>query len=41
MDMVSFGPTMKDVHSPVERLYIDTVPKFYDFLLGILRNVKA
>jgi dipeptidase D len=40
MDMVSFGPTMKDVHSPVERLYVDTVPKFYDFLLGILKNVK-
>lgn len=39
MDMVSFGPTMKDVHSPDERLYVDTVPKFYDFLLGILKNV--
>jgi dipeptidase D len=40
MDMVSFGPTMKDVHSPDERLYIDTVQKFYDFLLGILKNVQ-
>jgi dipeptidase D len=40
MDMVSFGPTMKDVHSPVERLYVDTVPKFYDFLLAILGSVK-
>ena len=40
MDMVSFGPTMKDVHSPVERLYVETVPKFYRFLLGILSNVK-
>lgn len=40
MDMVSFGPTMKDVHSPDERLYIDTVQKFWDFLLAILKNVK-
>jgi dipeptidase D len=40
MDMVSFGPTMKDVHSPAERLYVETVPKFYQFLLGILKNVK-
>jgi dipeptidase D len=40
MDMVSFGPTMKEVHSPNERLYIDTVQKFWDFLLAILRNVK-
>ncbi len=37
MDMVSFGPTMKEVHSPNERLYIDTVPRFYEFVLGILK----
>ncbi len=41
MDMVSFGPTMKDVHSPAERLYIDTVQKFWDFLLAILRTASA
>jgi dipeptidase D len=40
MDMVSFGPTMREVHSPNEHLYIDTVGKFYAFLLGILKNVK-
>ena len=40
MDMVSFGPTMREVHSPNEHLYIDTVEKFYAFLLGILQNVK-
>jgi dipeptidase D len=39
MDMVSFGPTMKDVHSPVERLYVDTVPRFYEFLLAVLASV--
>jgi dipeptidase D len=39
MDMVSFGPTMREVHSPNEHLYIDTVGKFYAFLLGILKNV--
>ncbi len=40
MDMVSFGPTMREVHSPNEHLYIDTVGKFYDFLLGILNRVE-
>ena len=40
MDMVSFGPTMREVHSPNEQLYIDTVEKFYAFLLGILQNVR-
>lgn len=37
MDMVSFGPTLEGVHSPDERIHLDTVPKFWDFLLGILK----
>jgi dipeptidase D len=40
MDMVSFGPTLEGVHSPDEKIYIDTVEKYWDFLLAILRNVK-
>ncbi|MDP1675241.1 MAG: aminoacyl-histidine dipeptidase [Bacteroidota bacterium] len=40
MDMVSFGPTMEGVHSPDERIHIDTVEKFYNFVLAILRSVK-
>ena len=28
MDMISFGPTMRDVHSPAEKLQISTVPEF-------------
>ncbi|MBI1807439.1 MAG: aminoacyl-histidine dipeptidase [Ignavibacteria bacterium] len=39
MDMVSFGPTLEGVHSPDEKIYIDTVEKFYNFLLAILKNV--
>jgi dipeptidase D len=40
MDMVSLGPTLEGVHSPDEKIYIDTVEKFWDYLLGILKNVK-
>ena len=40
MDMVSFGPTLAGVHSPDEKLYIDTVEKFWNYLLAILRNVR-
>lgn len=40
MDMVSFGPTLEGVHSPDEKIYIDTVEKFWKFLLGILRNMS-
>jgi dipeptidase D len=39
MDMISFGPTMQGVHSPEEKLFIDTVPAFWTFLLAILKNV--
>lgn len=39
MDMISFGPTLEGVHSPAERIHVDTVPRFWTFLLGILRNV--
>lgn len=40
MDMVSFGPTLEGVHSPDERIHIDTVEGFYSLLLEILRNVR-
>lgn len=40
MDMVSFGPTLEGVHSPDEKIYIDTVEKFWNFLLGILKNIN-
>lgn len=40
MDMVSFGPTLEGVHSPDEKIHIDTVEKFYAFTLEILKNVQ-
>jgi dipeptidase D len=40
MDMVSFGPTLEGVHSPDEKIFIDTVEKYWDFLLAILKNAK-
>ena len=39
MDMLSFGPTLEGVHSPDEKMHIGTVEKYWDFLLGILKNV--
>ncbi len=40
MDMVSFGPTLEGVHSPDEKMHIDTVEKFWKFVLAILKNVN-
>lgn len=37
MDMISFGPTLKGVHSPDECIFIDSVERFWSFLVGILR----
>lgn len=39
MDMVSFGPTLRDVHTPTERLLIPTVQMVWDHLLEILKNI--
>ena len=39
LDMVSFGPTLRGVHSPDERLHIPTVQMIWDHLLEILKNV--
>lgn len=38
LDMISFGPTIKGAHSPEERLRIETVERFYDFLVKILER---
>jgi len=39
MDMISFGPTIKGAHSPDERLKIDTVMKFWELTLDVLKKV--
>lgn len=38
-DMISFGPTIRFPHSPDEKVNIDTVDKFYEFLLETLKNI--
>lgn len=39
IDMVSFGPTLRFVHTPEERLLIPTVQMVWDHLLEILKNI--
>ena len=39
LDMISFGPTLRGVHSPDEKLLIPTVQMVWDHLLGILENI--
>lgn len=39
LDMISFGPTMRGVHSPDERLSIASTERFWHHLVAILANV--
>ena len=39
LDMVSFGPTLRDVHSPSERMHIPAVERFYGQLKRTLEKV--
>lgn len=41
LDMISFGPTIKGAHTPDERINIETVRKFWDFLLELLEQVPV
>ena len=39
LDMVSFGPTLRFVHTPDERLHIPTVQMVWNHLLDVLQNI--
>ncbi len=38
-DMISFGPTIRFPHSPDEKVNIETVGKFWDYLVETLENI--
>lgn len=39
LDMISFGPTLKDIHSPSEKANIPSVQEFWKFLCDILKRL--
>ncbi len=38
-DMVSFGPTILHPHSPDEKVHIESVKQFFEYLLETLKNI--
>jgi dipeptidase D len=38
-DMISFGPTIRHPHSPDEKVNIESVGKFWDFLIKTLKDI--
>ena len=41
LDMISFGPTMRGVHSPDERLHIASTERWWNHLLLLLENAPV
>jgi dipeptidase D len=39
IEAVSFGPTITGAHSPDERVHIQSVEKFWSFLLNVLKSI--
>jgi dipeptidase D len=39
LDMISFGPTIRHPHSPDEKVNIESVGKFWKFLISVLENI--
>jgi len=39
LDMISFGPTIKGVHSPDERICISTTTRFWSLLTEVLKRI--
>ena len=40
LDMISFGPTIRNPHSPSEQLHIPSVKRFSDLLIKLLEEVE-
>ena len=40
MDMISFGPTIKNPHCPEEKLFLPSVIKIWDFTKELLKAIK-
>ncbi len=41
MDMISFGPTLEDAHSPSEGLYIPSVGGVWNFMVALLESYES
>lgn len=40
MDMISFGPTLKNPHSPDERIHIPSIGMVWDFVVELLKSYR-
>jgi dipeptidase D len=38
--MISFGPTLKNPHSPDEKIHVESIGKIWDFMAELLKSLK-
>lgn len=41
IDMIAFGPNVDAIHSPEERVSISSMRRVYEYLIELLKNIKA
>lgn len=41
VDMIAFGPNVKDIHSPKERVSISSMARVYEYLIRLLENLMT
>ena len=39
IDMISFGPELSDVHTPGEKMHIESVGRMWNFLIALLKKI--
>ncbi|GAH07109.1 unnamed protein product, partial [marine sediment metagenome] len=40
LDMISFGPSMYDVHTSNEHISISSIERTWEYLLAVLKEIK-
>jgi dipeptidase D len=40
MDMISFGPTIKNPHSPDEKIQVESIGQVWDFMAALLKSLE-
>jgi len=40
IDCISYGPDIHDIHTPLEKLSVDSVARVWEFTLEVLKNIK-
>lgn len=41
IDMISIGPTIRGAHTPDERIEIESVMRFWNLLIDVIKNMPA